>query len=117
MKKIGLLPRLIIGLTFGILIGYVSNISNFEPAVRLLATFNGIFGNFLNYAIPLIIIGFVAPGIAELGKGAGRLLGITTLFAYASTVIAGLFAFTVGTGLLPKIIHAASGGGASNPED
>lgn len=117
MKKIGLLPRLIIGLTLGILIGYVSNITNFEPAVRLLATFNGIFGNFLGYAIPLIIIGFVAPGIAELGKGAGRLLGITTLFAYASTVIAGLFAFTVGTGLLPKIIHAASGGGASNPED
>lgn len=117
MKKIGLLPRLIIGLTLGIIVGYISNVTNFEPAVRLLATFNGIFGNFLGYVVPLIIIGFVAPGIAELGKGAGRLLGITTLFAYVSTIIAGLFAFTVGAGLLPKIINAFSGGDASNPEE
>lgn len=117
MKKIGLLPRLIIGLTLGIIVGYISNVTNFEPAVRLLATFNGIFGNFLSYVVPLIIIGFVAPGIAELGKGAGRLLGITTLIAYISTIIAGLFAFAVAAGLLPKIINAASGGGASNPEE
>ncbi|MEG6615321.1 dicarboxylate/amino acid:cation symporter [Peptococcaceae bacterium 1198_IL3148] len=116
MKRIGLLPRLIIGLTLGILIGYLSSIVQVEFPVRLLATFNGIFGNFLNYVIPLIIIGFVAPGIAELGKGAGRLLGITTLFAYGSTVIAGTFAFLVGTGLLPKIVNAASGQ-ASNPEE
>jgi Na+/H+-dicarboxylate symporter len=116
MKKIGLLPRLIIALILGILVGYVSGIAQVDFFVRLLATFNGLFGNFLNYVIPLIIIGFVAPGIAELGRGAGRLLGITTLFAYASTIIAGTFAFLVGTSLLPKIVNAASGQ-ASNPEE
>ena len=117
MKKVGLLTKLIIGLIVGITIGYVSNVFlHFDFFVRLLATFNGIFGGFLGYVIPLIIIGFVAPGIAELGKGAGRLLGITTLLAYGSTVIAGTLAFLEGTGLLPKIVSAV-GGHAENPED
>ncbi len=117
MKKVGLLTRLIIGLVLGIIVGYISKeFLQFDFFVRLLATFNGIFGGFLGYVIPLIIIGFVAPGIAELGKGAGRLLGITTLLAYASTIIAGTFAYVVGTGLLPKIVSAV-GGQASNPED
>lgn len=117
MKKVGLLTKLIIGLISGITIGYVSNaFLHFDFFVRLLATFNGIFGGFLGYVIPLIIIGFVAPGIAELGKGAGKLLGITTLLAYVSTIIAGTFAFLVGTGLLPKIVSAV-GGQASNPEE
>lgn len=117
MKKVGLLTRLIIGLALGIIIGYISKeFLQFDFFVRLLATFNGIFGGFLGYVIPLIIIGFVAPGIAELGKGAGRLLGITTLLAYVSTIIAGTFAFLVGTGVLPKIVSAV-GGHASNPEE
>ncbi|MBM7854599.1 Na+/H+-dicarboxylate symporter [Desulfohalotomaculum tongense] len=117
MKKPGLLTRLIIGLISGILIGYLSKeVFQFDFFVKFLATFNGIFGNFLNYAIPLIIIAFVAPGIAELGRGAGRLLGLTTLLAYGSTIVAGTFAFFVGSALLPKIINAA-GGHASNPEE
>ena len=64
--------------------------------VRVLATFNSIFGNFLSYIIPLIIIGFIAPGIADLGKSAGRLLGITAGIAYLSTIIAGSLAFRPG---------------------
>ncbi|MFV9510892.1 dicarboxylate/amino acid:cation symporter [Tepidibacillus sp. LV47] len=116
-KKIGLLPRLLIGLLSGILIGYLSKeLFHLDFFVRLLATFNGIFGNILSYVIPFIIIGFVAPGIAELGKGAGRLLGITTLLAYLSTIIAGTFAYTVGNGILPRLINAASGN-AKNPEE
>ncbi|GAB6182042.1 dicarboxylate/amino acid:cation symporter [Desulfotomaculum defluvii] len=117
MRRMGLLTRLVIGLAFGIFVGYFSKeILQFDALVRLLATFNSIFGGFLSYVIPLIIIGFVAPGIAELGKGAGKLLGITTLLAYASTVIAGTLAFLVGTGLLPRIVNAV-GGQASNPEE
>ena len=57
MKKVGLLTRLIIGLIFGILVGYVSKeFLQFDALVRLLATFNGIFGGFLSYVIPLIIM-------------------------------------------------------------
>ncbi len=117
MKRMSLITKLIIGLTFGILIGYISReLLQFDFLVRLLATFNGIFGGFLTYIIPLIIIAFVAPGIAELGKGAGKLLGLATLFAYLSTIIAGTFAFLVGSGILPKIVNAA-GGQATNPEE
>ena len=59
-------------------------------AVRIFLTFNSIFGNFLGLFIPILIIGLIAPGIAELGKGAGRLLLITVALAYASTVLVGL---------------------------
>ena len=59
-------------------------------AVRIFLTFNSIFGNFLGLFIPILIIGLIAPGIAELGKGAGRLLLITVALAYTSTVLVGL---------------------------
>ncbi|WP_339063959.1 dicarboxylate/amino acid:cation symporter [Tepidibacillus marianensis] len=116
-RKIGLLPRLLIGLASGILIGYISKeFLHWNVLVRLFATFNGIFGNFLSYVIPFIIIGFVAPGIAELGKGASKLLGLTTLIAYVSTVISGTFAYFVGSTVIPKMIHS-TGIQASNPEE
>lgn len=114
MKKLGLLPRLILGLVLGIIIGYVSSLVGAEWPVRTLATFNGIFGEFLNYVIPFIIIGFVAPGIAELGKGAGKLLGITTGLSYVSSIIAGLSAFIIGSILLPGLV---TGGQAVAPGD
>ncbi|MGL6064498.1 MAG: dicarboxylate/amino acid:cation symporter [Fusobacteriaceae bacterium] len=95
MKKLGLLPRLVIGLLIGIGIGKLGLQQGQEFPVRMLATFNEIFGNFLKFVIPLIIIGFVAPGIGELGKGAGKLLGITTGIAYLSTILAGSFAYLI----------------------
>ncbi|MGL6130970.1 MAG: dicarboxylate/amino acid:cation symporter, partial [Fusobacteriaceae bacterium] len=91
MKKIGLLPKLFIGLILGILLGKMG----MEIPVRILATFSGLFGNFLKFVIPLIIIGFVAPGIGDLGKGAGKLLAITTGLSYLSTILSGSFAYFV----------------------
>lgn len=114
MKKIGLLPRIIIAIVLGALVG------GFVPEwfVRSFATFNGIFGNFIGFVIPLIIIGFIAPGIGKLGKGAGKLLGITTGLAYASTIVAGLFAFIVSYLLLPSLLSGDSfARTAENPEE
>lgn len=99
MKKIGLLPRLIIGLVVGILVG----MAGIPFLVRLLGTFNNVFGNFLGFVIPLIIVGFVSAGIADLGKDAGKLLGITVLIAYASTIISGSFAYFVNSALFEKL--------------
>ena len=56
MKKLGLLPKLIIAIILGIIIGSVGP----KWSVQTLATFNGLFGNFLSFTIPLIIVGFVA---------------------------------------------------------
>ncbi|EPY2272733.1 dicarboxylate/amino acid:cation symporter [Clostridium sporogenes] len=104
MKKLGLLTKLVLGIIFGILIGVISKTLGMYHVVRALNTFSGLFGGFLNFFIPLIIIGFVAPGIADLGKGSGKLLGITVLFSYVSTIIAGIAAFLLGQSILPKLI-------------
>lgn len=87
--KLGLLSKIIIAIILGIVC------STFFPLFlnRFFVTINVIFGNFLTFSIPLIILGLVAPGIAELGKGAGKLLGITALIAYASTILAGFFSY------------------------
>lgn len=100
MKKIGLLPKLVLGIIGGIVIG----ITGIEFLTRILVTFSGVFGNFLSFIVPLLIIAFVAPGIAELGDKAGRLLGITTGIAYLSTIIAGILAFFAASLILPSII-------------
>lgn len=106
MKKFGLLPRLILAIAVGYAIGYftmgIAPDSNI--IVKLLVTFNGVFGNFLNFAIPLIIIGFIVPGIADLGTGAGKTLGVTAGFAYLSTICAGTLAYLTATTLFPMIL-------------
>lgn len=107
MKKLSLLQKLIIGILAGVLIGLAVKYSEFYFLVKILGTFNSIFGNFLGFIIPLIIITFVAPGISDLGKGAEKLLGLTALLAYISTVIAGLGAFFVGKSILPKFIGSS----------
>lgn len=112
MKKLGLLPRLILGIILGIVIGNL----NLPSIVRILATFNSIFGNFLGFTIPLIIVGFIIPGIADLGKSAGKLLGVTTLIAYCSTVIAGCLAFFTNHALLSQIISPDMARDLANPE-
>lgn len=114
MKKIGLLPKLIIAIILGIIIG------SFAPAwiVRILATFNGLFGNFLGFAIPLIIIGFVAPGIGDLGEGAGKLLAITAGIAYGSTIFSGTLAYFTSSMVLPMFLTSgALTLDSANPEE
>ncbi|MTI69711.1 MAG: dicarboxylate/amino acid:cation symporter [Firmicutes bacterium] len=103
-KKIGLLPKLILGIILGIIIGFISKATETFVIVKLMSTFSGIFGNFLGFIIPLVIIGFVAPGIADLGKNAGKLLGITAVIAYVSAISAGIIAFLLGSTILPNVI-------------
>lgn len=112
MKKLGLIPKLILAIIFGLIFG------NFMPEnfIRVLATFNSIFGNFLGFIIPLIIIGFVVSGIADLGKSAGKMLGLTTLLAYLSTILSGLLAFFVASNLFPKFVKESVNFSTNNPE-
>lgn len=100
--KLGLLPKVIIAIALGIAA------SLFFPvwAVRIFVTITGIFSNFLSFIIPLIILGLVAPGIADLGKGAGKLLAITALIAYGSTLIAGFFSYFTISWSLPYLLSA-----------
>lgn len=113
MKKIGLLPRIIIAIALGILIGSIAP----NAIIRLFATFNMLFGNFLGFMIPLIIIGFIAPGIGMMGKGAGKMLAITTGFAYTSTIAAGLIAFVTAKAVYPFMLTNQVQESFSNPEE
>lgn len=103
-KKIhlGLIPKLLIAIVVGILIGRFLP----EPVCRLVVTASGIFSTFLKFIIPLMILAYVTTGIADLTKGAGKLLLITVLIAYGSTLIAGTFSFLVASGLFPSFISA-----------
>ena len=81
--KFGLLARVLTAIIAGIGCGL------FFPdwLTRIALTYNGLFGNFLSFVIPLLILGLVAPGIADLGARAGRLLLITAALAYAFTPV------------------------------
>lgn len=98
--KFGLLPKVLLAIALGIVFGL------FVPEwfTRIALTFNNIFGNFLNFVIPLLILGLVAPGIADLGSKAGRLLVITAALAYAFTLFSGFGTFFTSLGILPRLL-------------
>lgn len=93
--KIGLVPKLIIGIILGILIGMYLP----EWVGRLIVTASSLFSMFLKFVIPMMILAFVTMGIADLTQGAGKLLGITAIISYASTLIAGSVSFFVANSL------------------
>lgn len=93
--KIGLVPKLIIGIILGILIGMYLP----EWVGRLIVTASSLFSMFLKFVIPMMILAFVTMGIADLTQGAGKLLGITAAISYASTLIAGSVSFFVANSL------------------
>ena len=111
-KKIGLVPKLIIGIIAGILIG------SFAPEflVKVLVTASSLFSAFLKFLIPFIIIGFVTAGIADLATGAGKLLGVTTGIAYGSTIVAGTLAFIVASLIFPSFIDPSVASQIGDPE-
>lgn len=103
--KIGLLTKIIIAIALGIGLGLA------VPAwtVRIFLTFNSIFSQFLGFAIPLIIVGLVAPAISDIGRTAGKMLLITVAIAYGSTILSGLASYLTGAALFPGMISNGAG--------
>lgn len=99
--KLGLLPKLIIGVIAGILIG------SFAPEVlmRGVITVIDIFSNYLNFVVPLIILAFVVTGISDLGNGSGKILGFSVFMSYGSTVLWGVIAYIISMLLFPKMLN------------
>ena len=100
LKRPGLLTQIIIAIILGIGAGIIS------PAlpVRFFVTFSGLFSEFLAFIIPLIIVGLVAPAIADIGKGAGKMLAVTALLAYGATLFSGFISYAVGETFFPMLI-------------
>ncbi|MEE1651756.1 dicarboxylate/amino acid:cation symporter [Brachybacterium sp. J144] len=111
--RFGLLPRIAVAIVLGILLGLVMP----EAIARVFTTFNGLFSGFLGFLIPLIIVGLVTPAIAELGRGAGKLLAATAGVAYLSTIVCGFFALALSLLVLPRMLDGAEVVSLENPED
>ena len=105
LKKIslGLLPKVLIAIVLGIVLG------NWMPhwGIRIFVTFNDIFSQLLGFLVPLIILGLVAPAIADMGKRAGKMLLITVAIAYTATLISGFMSYGTSIGLFPLVINAS----------
>lgn len=95
-----LLVKILIAIALGIGAGYIFP----EWLSRAWATFNGIFSQFLGFLIPLLIVGFVAPAIAELGKSAGKMLAVTALIAYVMTFVVGIGSYAAANAIFPAIL-------------
>ena len=98
--KFGLLPKIIVAIILGICLGMFTP----ETPVRIFVTFNGLFSEFLGFLIPLIIVGLVTPAIADIGKGAGKMLLVTAMLAYGATIFSGFLTYGVGESLFPSLI-------------
>ena len=108
MKRLPLLARILIAIIFGVILGRLLP----EWLVAVFTTFNALFSNFLKFLIPLIIVGLVMPAIADIGRSAGRLLVITVCIAYGSTVLSGLFSYSISASVFPYLITASPTMGA-----
>ena len=103
MEKIfnSLLFKVFCGIGLGILLG------NYAPdwLYRILITFKSLFANFLNFSIPLIMIGLIMPSIGDLEKNAGKLLAITVVIAYGFTLFSGFSTYFVGDALFNSLLE------------
>ena len=101
MKKIlkSLPFQLLLGGIIGIVLGLISN----EAVMNVIVTIKFVLGELINFCVPLIVIGFIAPSITKLGKNASRILGVAVLLAYVSSVLAALGSMAAGYGLIPHL--------------
>lgn len=106
-EQSGILIWVLVAIVLALVLGSVTiGDSHIMPSALgdVFVTFSTIFGQFLSFSIPLIIIGLVTPAIADLGKGAGHWLGLTAALAYASTMFAGFLTYAVCAYFFPKVL-------------
>lgn len=99
-----LLFRVFVAILIGIVVGLYAPLW----LNRSFVTFNKLFGSFLGFSIPLIIMGLVMPAIAELGKNAGKLLFVTVVIAYSFTLFSGFSTYFTGRAFFPTLLGEQS---------
>ncbi|MBQ7886369.1 MAG: dicarboxylate/amino acid:cation symporter [Clostridia bacterium] len=98
MKFLRSLPgRLLLGIIIGTVIGLIVP----ESVMAVIVPVKNIMGQLINFVVPLIVIGFIAPSITKLGSSASRMLGVALVLAYASSVLAALLSTAAGYVLIP----------------
>lgn len=109
MKKIfSSLPfKLLLGVVIGIIIGQLAGMEFVRTAgdvvMNIVVTVKFILSELINFCVPLIIIGFIAPSITRLGRSASRMLGVAIFCAYVSSILAALLSMAAGYGIIPHL--------------
>ena len=101
MKKIfsSLPVNLLIGIVIGIIFGQIFP----ENVMSVVVPLKNILGQIINFVVPLIVIGFIAPSITKLGNNASRMLGVALVVAYTSSVLAALLSMGAGYVIIPNL--------------
>ena len=125
MKKIlsSLPVRLIIGVVIGIIIGlgsadlWIGGTDVGGTIMQVVLTLKNLLGSLINFCVPLIIIGFIAPSITRLRSNASRMLVLALALAYTSSVCAALMSMGAGYAITPGLsIQSAAEGLRKAPE-
>lgn len=99
--------KLLVGVILGIIAGLILNATDSSSVtmgiLNIVVTLKYVLGQLINFCVPLIIIGFIAPSITKLGNSASRMLGVALVIAYASSIGAALFSVAVGYTLIPHL--------------
>ena len=98
-----LLVGVIIGIITGIILNKTDGASLTVAILNIVVTVKYVLGQLINFCVPLIIIGFIAPSITQLGNNASRMLGIAVFIAYFSSLGAALFSTAAGYLLIPHL--------------
>ena len=101
MKKIfsSLPVKLLIGIVIGIIFGQIFP----ENVMSVVVPLKNILGQVINFVVPLIVIGFIAPSITNLGNNASRMLVVALMVAYTSSVLAALLSMGAGYAIIPNL--------------
>lgn len=101
MEKKGdnLILKLIIGVIIGTILGMYAN----ESVISVILPIKFFLGELIFFAVPLIIIGFIAPSITQLKTNASKMLGTMIGLSYISSVGAAFMSLIAGFLLIPKL--------------
>lgn len=99
MKKFlhSLPAKLLLGIIVGIIVGLIAP----EGLMKFLVPVKNVMSQLINFIVPLIVIGFIAPSITKLGNNASKLLGVALILAYCSSVLAATMSAAAGYALVP----------------
>ena len=102
-----LLVKLLLGIAVGIGIGLIAN----EGSMQVIGSLKNLLGQLINYCVPLIILAFITPAIVGLKENAGKMLTITLVLCYLSSIGAAFFSVFAGYAIIPGLNIAADAAG------
>mgnify|MGYP001213165417 CR=1 FL=1 len=97
--KDSLIIKLVLAVILGVVLGLIVN----ETVMKVIMPIKYVLGQFINFCVPLIIIGFITPSITKLKSNASKMLRSVLIIAYLSSVGAAAFSMISGYFIIPGL--------------